>query len=318
MLMTVQKLTWMTALICGRVQVKKWTAGQRNWSIVSMFLAVSNFAAAPTGSSLITKFFKQPSVPAQPPPAESSSTAQGSGSHSAVDEVGPVSDEGLQTEAVTLDVESRPTMLTTDEGLPDAASVLHPGLLPDEAHHAEAPISVTLANMQPASAPQRVHTLSAGLQVAAPEQVQLAEDQRQAKQSSDLQHQDVMLAAPSAVAQMPPALPQDYVDLQRAKDFGHEPAQPSALGHQPAAAGAVAEANAAQGPTHTGAPCLMGAFSGGEMEEPQSAAVQQGPDQGRQPVPKWKAALGKRPVEQAASKEPDHRKRPARCSICIS
>ena len=231
-----------------------------------------------------------------------------------VEKDAPVSDEGLQAEALPWGTESRPTLLTTDEGQPDAASVLHPELLPDEAHDAEAPISARLANMQPASAPQRVQTLDAGLQAAAPEQVQLAEDQRQAKQSSDLQHKGVMLAAPSAVAQMPPALPQDYVDLQRTKDVGYAPAQPSALGHQPAAA----EAGAAQERVHTGAPCPMGAFSGGRAEEPQPAAVQQGSDQGRHPVPKWKAALGKRPVEQAASKEPDHRKRPARCSICIS
>ena len=43
------------------LQVKKWTATQKNWSLWSMFMAVSNFAAAPTGGSLITKFFKQPS-----------------------------------------------------------------------------------------------------------------------------------------------------------------------------------------------------------------------------------------------------------------
>ena len=42
------------------LQVKKWTAGQGKWTIVSMFLAVANFAAAPTGSSLITRFLKQP------------------------------------------------------------------------------------------------------------------------------------------------------------------------------------------------------------------------------------------------------------------
>lgn len=47
------------------VQVKKWTATQKHWSIWSMFMAVSNFAAAPTGGSLITKFFKQPSSTAQ-------------------------------------------------------------------------------------------------------------------------------------------------------------------------------------------------------------------------------------------------------------
>lgn len=45
--------------------VKKWTATQKHWSIWSMFMAVSNFAAAPTGGSLITKFFKQPSSTAQ-------------------------------------------------------------------------------------------------------------------------------------------------------------------------------------------------------------------------------------------------------------
>ena len=40
--------------------MKKWTAGQGKWTIVSMFLAVANFAAAPTGSSLITRFLRQP------------------------------------------------------------------------------------------------------------------------------------------------------------------------------------------------------------------------------------------------------------------
>ncbi len=65
------------------LQVKKWTAGQKGWSIVSMFLAVSNFAAAPTGSSLITKFFKQPSAsapalaPAQELPANALASFEG-------------------------------------------------------------------------------------------------------------------------------------------------------------------------------------------------------------------------------------------------
>lgn len=43
------------------LQVKKWTATQKSWSLWSMFMAVSNFTAAPTGGSLITRFFKQPS-----------------------------------------------------------------------------------------------------------------------------------------------------------------------------------------------------------------------------------------------------------------
>lgn len=43
------------------LQVKKWTAAQKTWSLWSMFMAVSKFTAAPTGGSLITRFFKQPS-----------------------------------------------------------------------------------------------------------------------------------------------------------------------------------------------------------------------------------------------------------------
>lgn len=65
----VKALTVLNWNLCVYVsQVKKWTAGQGKWTIVSMFLAVANFAAAPTGSSLITRFLKQPQTQSQKQP----------------------------------------------------------------------------------------------------------------------------------------------------------------------------------------------------------------------------------------------------------
>lgn len=60
--------------LCVLLQVKKWTAGQSKWTIVSMFLAVANFAAAPTGASLITRFLKQPQPQSSASPVASNAS----------------------------------------------------------------------------------------------------------------------------------------------------------------------------------------------------------------------------------------------------
>lgn len=87
------------------VQVKKWTAEQGKWTIVSMFLAVANFAAAPTGSSLITRFLKQPSKLA---PAHAAAACEGppaAALDSAVGQVSPASDSAPTNVAAACSVQ---------------------------------------------------------------------------------------------------------------------------------------------------------------------------------------------------------------------
>lgn len=40
----------------GCVQIKRWAADKRSWAITSLYMTASNFVAAPTGSSTITRF----------------------------------------------------------------------------------------------------------------------------------------------------------------------------------------------------------------------------------------------------------------------
>ena len=216
------------------VQVKKWTAGQKSWSIVSMFLAVSNFAAAPTGSSLITKFFKQPSASAQRSQAESSSATEGGPSHVQVEAAVPMSHVGPHVDPLVTDLVPQTDMLVADQGLQAAAPGSDPGL------QAKAPDPMTRGPTQLAGKLKQPHAINTGLQAAPLRAEQQADGHSLADQTpvlpSQLQHHrkcvQTHLARTTAVS----ASTSDSLDSQRPVSRIPEPAQMSVQSPVPAAA----------------------------------------------------------------------------------
>ena len=61
----------------GSAQIKRWASDRPGWAITSLYMTASNFQAAPTGASTITRFLKPKSAPGQqsPPPSGSSHPA---------------------------------------------------------------------------------------------------------------------------------------------------------------------------------------------------------------------------------------------------
>jgi len=316
-------------LICVTVvQVKKWTAGQKSWSIVSMFLAVSNFAAAPTGSSLITKFFKQPSASGQRLGAESSSAAEGVQSHVEVEDAVPESHVGPQVDSVVTDAGPQTGMLVADQGLQAAAPGSDPGV------QAKAPDPRTRRATQLAGKLEQPHAINTGLQAAALRADQQADGHRLADQTlvlpSQLQQHRQPVQAQSARAAAVSASTSQSVDLQRPASRGPEPAQMPVQSPAPAAAEAGAaerpmqkEAAGVEVAAHTAAkawpeplPCLQqgseGGQEGSEGAQQESEGGQQGSEVGQMLGSHAKLSCGKRPLEQSFSKEPEHRKRPNR------
>jgi len=306
------------------VQVKKWTAGQKSWSIVSMFLAVSNFAAAPTGSSLITKFFKQPSASAQRLQAESSSAAEGVQSHVEVEDAVPESHVGPQVDSVITDAGPQTDMLVADQGLQAAAPGSDPGV------QAKAPDPKTRRATQLAGKLEQPHAINSGLQAAALRADQQADGHRLADQTlvvpSQLQHHRQSVQAHSARAAAMSAPTSESVDLQRPEP-AHMPVQSPAP--------AAAEAGVAERPlqieaagfevaAHSAArdgpeplQCLQQRDQQGSEGQEDSEGVQQGSEVGQMPGSHGSLSCGKRSLEQSFSKEPEHRKRPNRyvCTV---
>ncbi|DBA85636.1 TPA: hypothetical protein ACH3X1_005212 [Trebouxia sp. C0004] len=298
--------------------VKKWTAGQKNWPIVSMFLAVSNFAAAPTGSSLITKFFKQPSASAQRSQAESSSADEGGQSHVEGEAAVPMSHVGPHVHLLVTDPGPQADMLVADQGLQAAAPGSGPGL------QTKAPYPVTWSTTQLASKLKQPHAINTGLQTAALKAKQQADDHGQSVQ------------AHSARAAAVSASTSDSLDLQRPTSRIPEPAQMPVQNPVPAAA----EAGVAEGPMQTEAAgveiassaaragleplqCVQqrdqqgfqGGQKGFEGGQQESEGVQQGSEVGQMPGSHGRLFCGKRPLEQSFSSEPEHRKHPNRCAL---
>ena len=314
------------------VQVKKWTAGQKNWSIVSMFLAVSNFAAAPTGSSLITKFFKQPSASAQRSQAESSSAAEGGQRHVEVENAVCVSHLRPHVDLLVTDAGPQTDMLVADQGLEAAAPGSDPGL------QAKAHDPTTRGFTQLAGKLEQPHAIHAGLQAAAPRAEQQADGHRLDNQTpvlhSQLQHHKQPVQAHSPRAAAVSASTSESVDLQRPTSRSPEPAQMSAQSPVPAAA----EAGVAEEPMQTEAAgveisacsaaragpeplqCLQQRDQqGSEAGKEGSERTQQGSELGQMLGSNSRLSCGKRPLEQSLSKEPEHRKRPDRyvCSCSL-
>lgn len=307
--------------------VKKWTAGQKNWSIVSMFLAVSNFAAAPTGSSLITKFFKQPSASAQRSQAESSSAAEGGQSCVEVENAVPVSHLGPHVDPLVTDAGPQTDMLVADQGLEAAAPGSDPRL------QAKAHDPTTRGFTQLAGKLEQPHAIHAGLQAAAPRAEQQADGHRLDNQTpvlhSQLQHHKQPVQAHSPRAAAVSASTSESVDLQRPASRSPEPAHMSAQSPVPAAA----EAGVAEEPMQTEAAgveisacsaaragleplqCLQQRDQqGSEGGKEGCERAQQGSEVGQMLGSNSRLSCGKRPLEQSLSKEPEHRKRPDRRS----
>ncbi|EIE19275.1 DNA/RNA polymerase, partial [Coccomyxa subellipsoidea C-169] len=59
----------------GLKLIKRWASDRPGWAITSLYMTASNFQAAPTGSSTITRFLKPKSAPGQQSPPPSGSTA---------------------------------------------------------------------------------------------------------------------------------------------------------------------------------------------------------------------------------------------------
>ncbi len=305
-----------------------------------MFLAVSNFAAAPTGSSLITKFFKQPSASAQTSQAESSSAAEAGQRHVEVEDAVPASHVGPHVgphvephvgpraephiDSMVTDPGQQTDMIVTDQGLQAAAPGSDPGL------QAKTPDPMTRGPTQLAGKLQQPHAINPGLQAAALRAEQQADGHRLAEQTpvlpSQLQHHRRPIQALSARAAAVSASTSESVDLQRAASRSPEPAQMPAQSPVPAAA----EAGAAERPLQTEVAgvevaahadaraglkplqCLQQRDQQGSEGQEDSEGVQQVSEVGQMPGSHGSLTCGKRPLEQSFSKEPEHRKRPNR------
>ena len=310
-----------------------------------MFLAVSNFAAAPTGSSLITKFFKQPSASAQKSQAESSSAAETGPSHVEVEDAVAVSHvgphvgphAGPHVDPMVTDPGQQTDVLVAHQGLEAAAPGLDPGV------QAKAPDPMTRGPTQLAGKLNQPHAISTGLQAAALRAEQQADGHRLAEQTpvlpSQLQHHRRPIQAHSARAAAVSSSTSESVDLLRAASRSPEPAQMSVQSPAPAAA----EAGVAERPMQTEAAgvkvaahsaaraglealqCLQqrdqqgseGGQEGSEGVQQGSEWGQQGSEVGQMPGSHGSLSCGKRPLEQSFSKEPEHRKRPNRyvCTV---
>lgn len=304
-----------------------------------MFLAVASFAAAPTGSSLITKFFKQPPAVksvATAAAAEPMSTAAGSMAD------GPESDQKLAAEIVTSYQRPQIEVLQSDSGLHAVAPVSHqwlqaaapsvgPGL------QATAPLlneGLQAATQVPDTAEkgqlgfgtllQTPIASNQGLQAAAA--AQIANESGPGQQSPDLRQQSPALHAgqQSATADCSTASlqrPSGLSALQAGPTDLHRPwrqtAQPPVL--DPVAAEAGGEEDNTQRPAQSRAEDTQTA--------PNSCGLPgQGGEQGgdRQTVPFEQSSgavmrqgaaskgLGKRLLGQSFDREPEHRKRTTR------
>ena len=299
-----------------------------------MFLAVASFAAAPTGSSLITKFFKQP------PAVKSVATAAAAEPMSTA--AGPESDQKLAAEIVTSYQRPQIEVFQSDSGLHAVAPVSHqwlqaaapslgPGLqatapflneglqaatqVPDTAEKGQLGFGMLL---QPPIASNQ------GLQAAAA--AQIANESGPGQQSPDLCQQTPALHAgqQSATADCSIASlqqPSGLSALQAGPTDLHRPwmqiAQPPAL--HPVAAEAGGEEDNTQRPAQSRAEDTQTA--------PNSCGLPgQGGEQGgdRQTVPVEQSSgalmrqgaaskgLGKRLLGQSFDREPEHRKRTTR------
>ena len=289
-------------------QVKKWTATQRKWSIWSMFMAVSNFAAAPTGGSLITKFFKQP-------PSTIEAQVQQQGATSAQnDRLLP--EQGLPEEALINEGQQDAALKATEplEGARDA-------VLADKQHSnggSGAPADkqmpqdhrVMMAGATAAHTSQSVlglqeHALArTPLSAALPPSVAGGSSGAWQIQPTASQQEPSALQQATASLASPQGSIVQGVDLVQSPSSCPLPSMPNVgqNSHCETQDNGAADAACRQDPS--------GASD--QPVHPQAAQTHtfgdSFPAQG--PVQRGSA---KRPLEQAFAKEPEHRKKPARC-----
>ena len=277
-----------------------------------MFMAVSNFAAAPTGGSLITKFFKQPGSLAQTQHKE---------------------EPGTQ-EQLTLRLGQSANALVA-EGLHATDEPPHPGAAADQDkhasegkqscqvarqvqvkdHHASTDIRsllvhrpMLLSSSSPASFPSIVGSLPESAQALPPLSCTGA-PQLSAGNS------DAGLTSAALALQSHPSDPPQKGAVTAKPHVSNNSAQ--ILSPSPAAPGAAATAAGSHDSSHAGTTSVAssrGEDSSGAANHPVEAPAGESKSFNRFPQVQGLADKGsvKRPLEQAFSKEPEHRKKPTR------
>ena len=288
------------------LQVKRWTTTQKNWSLWSMFMAVSNFAAAPTGGSLITRFFKQPSNTAQTQQkhetkAHEDLLLQGQGLPEKA--LGSESQQGTvlaieppaQGEATGQDKAAVSNGRQLKSVSSSAADDEQPSKdrNPQMASPIKAPTSETATGLQ-GNAPVRLSALPLSADGSNAQEDQATASRRQ---PSALLHATVSLASPQGSIQprrnlVMPSFPCPTPAMSDDNDQSHHEHQDSS-----AAIAACREDT-----------------SGASDHPVQAQAGQSERCRGHSEayVPACQG-VAKRPLEQAFAKEPEHRKKPSRC-----
>ena len=286
-------------------QVKKWTATQKNWSLWSMFMAVSNFAAAPTGGSLITKFFKQPPSTAQ------AQQQQGPSAHE--DQL--LQGQGLPEKALSSE-RQQGTVLATEpsaqckfaEQGKDAVS--NDRQLKSVCSSAAADEQPSKRKRPPVAGPTQAPTsaLAIGLQGKAPAGMS---SQPLLAQGSNAQQ----IQATTSWRQ-PCALP--YATAGLAPQGSIQPGRNSVLPSSPCSTSAMSDDDEQSCHRHQGNSAVLAACredTSDASDHPVQAQADQSNRDFNQAHRPAQQGAAKRPLEQAFAKEPEHRKKPTRCQV---
>ena len=286
------------------LQVKKWTATQKNWSLWSMFMAVSNFAAAPTGGSLITKFFKQPSTTAQAqhkqaPSADEDQLLQAQG----------LPEKALSSErqhGFVMATEPSPQCQSAEQGKHPLPNDRQLKSLGSSAAGEEQP---SKGKSPPMASPTKALTSASaiGLQGNAPAGMSALP---LSAQSSNAQHNQA-----AASWKQPSALLHATAGLAHPQGLS-QPDKNTVLPSSPCATSAMSDDNTQSHHGNQDSSAVMAAFredtSGASDPNVQAQAGQSYRDLSKAHGPAQQGAA-KRPLEQALTKEPEHRKKPNRC-----
>ena len=293
----------MISLDIDALQVKKWTATQKNWSLWSMFMAVSNFAAAPTGGSLITRFFKQP------PGITKSQQNQEASTHEDLLLQGPglperaLSSERQQGTALAVEpsaqcgsTEQDTAAMSNDRHLKSVSSNAADDEQPSKDRSPQMASPSKALTSEPAiglqgNAPAGVSALPLSARGINAQQNQATAFQRQ---PSALLHATAGLASP-----------------QKAIQPGEDMAIPSS----PCSTPATSDDNDQRHEDGSAAVAACREDTSGASDQPVQAQAGQsdscrGHSEAHGPAHQGAA---KRPLEQAFAKEPEHRKKPTRC-----
>ena len=295
-------LHWIFSLCIHVLQVKKWTATQKGWSLWSMFMAVSNFAAAPAGGSLITKFFKQPSSTAkaqqkQGPSAHEDQLLQGQGLPEKASSCERQQGTVLATEpaAQCESAEQSKDAVSTDRQLKSVGSSAAADEQPSKdksppmASPTKALTSVSAIGLQ-GNTPARMSALPLSAPGSKTQQNQATAPQ---KQPCALLHATAALATPQGPIH-------EGQNLLQPSSSCPAPAMPDHSEQNQDSSAAIA--------------ACRGDISGASNQPTQPQAGQR--DRYKDPIKAHgplQQGAAKRPLEQAFAKEPEHRKKSTRC-----